>query len=269
MQYEVADRKVLVTAAADGIGSVIAREFLEQGARVFVCDISEDALTNFLAEHPEASGAVCDVSDEPAVGEMVAAAAEAMGGLDVLVNNAGIAGPQAALVDIDPDDWRRTIEVDLNSMFYCCRHALPHIEAAGSGVIVNTSSIIGVVGMANRSPYAAAKAGVIGFSRALAVELGLKGIRVNAIVPGVVDGARNQRTVERNAAAAGISVEQMHERFVSGNLLGRFQQPEEIAGMVLYLCSPVGRSITGQAIHVDCGHQTYLFNDPDRASGRP
>lgn len=256
MQYDVADRKVLITAGAGGIGRVMARDFLEQGARVFVCDVSEEALTQFLAEHPKASGTVCDVSDEPAVGEMVAAAVDAMGGLDVLVNNVGIAGPIARLVDIDPEDWRRTIEVDLNSMFYCCRHAIPHIEAAEGGVIVNISSIVGDVGMAERSPYAAAKSGVIGFSRALAVELGPKGIRVNSILPGTVDGARVRRTIERHAAAIGVGVNQMTEQYASGNLLGQLQQPEEIAGMVLYLCSPPARSITGQAIHVDADHQT-------------
>ena len=256
MQYDVANRKVLITAGADGIGKVMARNFLEQGARVFVCDVSGEALTHFLADHPNASGTVCDVADEPAVGEMVAAAVEAMGGLDVLVNNAGIAGPIAPLVDIDPDDWRRTIEVDLSSMFYCCRHAIPHIEAAENGVIVNLSSIVGHLGAPERSPYAAAKSGVIGFSRALAVELGPKGIRVNSILPGSVDGARIRRTIERHAAATGIGVNQMTEQYVSGNVLGQLQQPEEIAAMVLYLCSPVARSITGQAIRVDADHQT-------------
>ena len=256
MQYDVANRKVLITAGADGIGKVMARDFLEQGARVFVCDVSGEALTHFLSEHPKASGTVCDVADEPAVGEMVAAAVEAMGGLDVLVNNAGIAGPIAPLVDIDPDDWRRTIEVDLSSMFYCCRHAIPHIEAAENGVIVNLSSIVGHLGAPERSPYAAAKSGVIGFSRALAVELGPKGIRVNSILPGSVDGARIRRTIERHAAATGIGVNQMTEQYVSGNVLGQLQQPEEIAAMVLYLCSPVARSITGQAIRVDADHQT-------------
>jgi NAD(P)-dependent dehydrogenase (short-subunit alcohol dehydrogenase family) len=256
MRYDIEHRKVLITAGADGIGGVMARDFLEQGASVFVCDVSEEALTRFLSEHPKASGMICDVADEPAVGEMVAAAVAAMGSLDVLVNNAGIAGPIAALVDIEPDDWRRTIEVDLNSMFYTCRHAIPHIEAAGNGVIVNLSSIVGYVGAARRSPYAAAKSGVIGFSRALAVELGTKGIRVNSILPGVVDGARIRRTIERHAVAAGVGVNQMTEQYFAGNLLGQLQQPEEIAAMVLYLCSPAARSITGQAIRVDADHQT-------------
>ena len=256
MRYDIADRKVLITAGADGIGGVMARDFLDQDARVFVCDVSEEALTRFLADHPKASGTICDVADEPAVGEMVAAAVESMGGLDVLVNNAGIAGPIAPLVDIDPDDWRRTIEVDLNSMFYTCRHAIPHIEAAGNGVIVNLASIVGHIGAAERSPYAAAKAGVIGFSRALAVELGPKDICVNAILPGSVDGARIRRTIERHAAATGTGLNQMTEQYFAGNLLGRLVQPEEVAGMILYLCSPAGRAITGQAIRVDADHQT-------------
>ena len=179
MLYDVADRKVLITAGAGEIGAVTARDFLEQGARVYVYDISEEAVTSFLSVHPKTGGMVCDVADEPAVGKMVAAAVDAMGGLDVLVNNAGIAGPIAPLVDIDPDDWRHCIEVCLNSMFYCCRHAIPHIEAAEGGVIVNISSSVGYFGMSERSPYAAAKSGVVGFLRALAVELGTNGVRVN------------------------------------------------------------------------------------------
>jgi NAD(P)-dependent dehydrogenase (short-subunit alcohol dehydrogenase family) len=256
MQYDVAGRKVLITAGAGGIGAVTAREFLEQGACVFVCDVSEEAVAQFLSEHPKAGGKVCDVADEPVVGEMVAAAADAMGGLDVLVNNAGIAGPIAPLVDIDPEDWRRTIEVDLNSMFYTCRHAIPHIELAEHGVIVNISSVVGHLGAAERSPYAAAKSGVVGFSRALAVELGPKGICVNSILPGSVDGPRIRGTIKRHAKAAGVGENQMTEQYVRGNLLGTMQQPEEIAGMILYLSSPTGRSITGQSIHIDAGHQT-------------
>ncbi len=256
VQYDVAGRMVLITAGAGGIGAVAARAFLDGGARVHVCDVSGDAVARFLSEHPEAGATVCDVADEPAVGDMVAAAVEAMGGLDVLVNNAGIAGPIAPLVDIDPDDWRRCIEVDLNGMFYACRHAVPHIERAGNGAIVNMSSVVGRLGAAERSPYAAAKSGVVGFSRALAVELGPKGVCVNAILPGSVDGPRIRGTIERHAAAAGVGVNRMTEQYVSGNLLGRMQQPEEIAAMILFLSSPMGRSITGQAIHIDAGHQT-------------
>lgn len=256
MQYDVADRKVLITAGADGIGAMTARSFLEQGASVFVCDISSEAVSHFLADNPKAAGMVCDVADEPAVGEMVAAAVEAMGGLDVLVNNAGIAGPIAPLVDIDPDDWRRTIEVDLNSMFYCCRHAIPHIEAAGDGAIINLSSIVGQIGAPERSPYAAAKSGVVGFSRSLAVELGPKDICVNSILPGSVDGARIRQTIKRHAEAAGVGENRMTARYFEGNLLGRLVQPEEIAAMILFLSSPAARAITGQAIRVDADHQT-------------
>ena len=256
MQFDVADRKVLITAGAGGIGAVTARDFLAQGAQVFVCDISDDSLTQFLSENPKAGGMVCDVADDFAFGKMVAAAVEDMGGLSVLVNNAGTAGPIARLIDIDPDDWRRCIEVCLNSMFYCTRHAIPHIESAADGTIINISSVVGYLGAAERTPYSAAKAGVMGLSRALAVELGPKGICVNSILPGSVDGPRIRGTIERHAEAAGIGVNQMTEQYVRGNLLGKMQQPEEISGMIQFLCSPLGRSITGQSIHVDAGHQT-------------
>ena len=256
MRYDVAGRKVLITAGADGIGAVTAREFLDQGASVYVCDVSDEAVTRFLSEHPGAGAMVCDVADEPAVGEMVASAVDALGGLDMLVNNAGVAGPIAPVADVDPDDWRRCIEVDLNGMFYVCRHAVPHIERAGNGVIVNMSSVVGHLGAAERSAYAAAKAGVVGFSRALAVELGPRDICVNSILPGSVDGPRIRRTIQRHAAAAGVGANRMTERYVSGNLLGRMQRQEEVAAMILFLGSPMGRSITGQSIHIDAGHQT-------------
>ncbi|MDP7400268.1 MAG: SDR family NAD(P)-dependent oxidoreductase, partial [Lentisphaeria bacterium] len=167
MQFDIAGQRVLVTAGAGGIGKDIVRSFRDGGARVHICDISEDALAACRNEIPDVGASLCDVSDDDAVGRLFEDVAAALGGLDVLVNNAGIAGPIADLEDIAPDDWRRTIDVDLNGMYYCCRRAIPMLKAAGAGNIVNLSSAIGRLGAPRRTPYAAAKAAVIGLTKAL------------------------------------------------------------------------------------------------------
>jgi len=164
----------------------------------------------------------------------------------------------ANLEDIEPDEWRQTIEVDLTSMFYCCRRAIPMLKAAGAGNIVNLSSAIGRLGAPRRTPYAAAKAAVIGLTKALAQELGPNGIRVNAVLPGIVDGPRMRGTIARHAEAVGESVNEVTDFYVSRNVLGQFVEQQEIAEMVLYLCSPAARSITGQALNVDADHQTLM-----------
>ena len=258
MQFDIEGQRVLVTAGADGIGKHIVKSFRDGGARVHTCDISEEALETCRDEMPDVGVSLCDVSDDDAVGRMFEDVAETLGGLDVLVNNAGIAGPIANLVDIDPDDWRQTIDVDLNSMFYCCRRAIPMLQQAGAGNIINLSSAVGRLGAPRRTPYAAAKAAIIGLTKALAQELGPDRIRVNAILPGVIDGPRMRRTIALHAEAVGQGVNEITDFYVSRNVLGQFIEQQEIADMVLYLCSPSGRSITGQAVNVDADHQTLI-----------
>lgn len=258
MQFDIEGLRVLVTAGADGIGKKMVRSFVDGGARVHACDISEEAIAACRTEIPEAGFSLCDVSDDDAVGRMFEDVAGTLGGLDVLVNNAGIAGPIANLEDIEPDDWRQTIEIDLNSIYYYCRRAIPMLKEAGAGSIVNMSSAIGRLGAPRRTPYAAAKAAVIGLTKALSQELGPHKIRVNAILPGVVEGPRIRRTIAGHAEATGESVNEVTNFYISRNVLNQFVEQQEIADMVLYLCSPSGRSITGQAVNVDADHQTLM-----------
>jgi amidohydrolase len=178
------DQRVLVTAAASGIGREIARAFAANGAKVFVCDIDESSLETLATELPSLFTDVCDVSHRMEVERMVAFAAESLGGLDVLVNNAGISGPTAPVDEMNPEEWEKVVQVNLNGTFYVTHSAIPHLKKSAAGVIINMSSVAGRFGYPNRSPYATTKWGLIGFTKTLSIELGKFGIRANAILPG-------------------------------------------------------------------------------------
>jgi NAD(P)-dependent dehydrogenase (short-subunit alcohol dehydrogenase family) len=180
-----------------------------------------------------------------------------LGGLDVLVNNAGIAGPTAKVEDIRPEDWDRCIAVDLNGMFYVTRKAMPLIKAAGGGSIVNLSSIAGRFGFAMRTPYSAAKWAVVGFTQSLAVEAGPDGVRVNCIQPGIVEGERVDRIVADKAKALGVPPKQVLDDMVQGISLKTTVTAQDIADTALFLTVGAGRHISGQALSV-CGGARYL-----------
>jgi NAD(P)-dependent dehydrogenase (short-subunit alcohol dehydrogenase family) len=192
----------------------------------------------------------------------VDAAAAALGGIDVLVNNAGIAGPTALVENVTPEELDATLRIDLASMFHCARRAIPHLrEAARAGrdaSVVNLSSAAGRFGFALRAPYSAAKWGVIGFTKSLSIELGPEGIRVNAILPGPVDGPRIRAVIKAKAAAGGVSENEMTDRFVGVTSLRSFVSQQDIANMALYLASPFGATISGQAMSVDADMQTTM-----------
>lgn len=249
--------RVLVTAGASGIGRSIALTFATAGAKVFICDVNHLTLEAFSTEAPGIGSCVTDVSQPAAVADMFAEATEFLGGLDVLVNNAGISGPTAKVEDLSIDDWNRTIAVDLNGIFYCTRIAVPQLKAAGGGSIINLSSIAGRLGYPLRSHYSAAKWGVIGFTKSLSIELGAANIRVNAILPGVVEGERVRQVVGARAAARDLTFEEALSQFVAPISLRRMVGVQEIADMALFLATPAGRSISGQAISV-CGDHGYL-----------
>jgi NAD(P)-dependent dehydrogenase (short-subunit alcohol dehydrogenase family) len=242
--------RVVVTAGAAGIGRAIARTFLQHGARVHVCDVDEAALADL---DPAITRTRADVSNVTDVEQLFAQASRALGGLDVLVNNAGIAGPTAKVEDIRPEDWDRCIAVDLNGMFYCTRRAMPLIKAAGGGSIINRSSAAGRLGFPFRTPYAAAKWGVVGFTKSLSMEVGTDNIRVNAIQPGVVEGERIDRVIDAKAKALGISFEEQKRRSLEKVSMRTMVSPQDIANMALYLTSEAGRHVTGQAISVCAG----------------
>jgi len=246
--------RVLVTAGAAGIGRVIAQTFIDNGARVHVCDVDDKA----LAQLPETiTHSRADVANLADVERLFADVQRHLGGLDVLVNNAGIGGPTAKVEDIRPEDWDRCIAVDLNGMFYCTRKAMPLIKAAGGGSIINLSSIAGRFGFAMRTPYSAAKWAVVGFTQSLAVEAGPDRVRVNCIQPGIVEGERVERIVAAKAEALGVSPDAVLDKMVEGISLKTTVTAQDIANTALFLATEPGRHISGQAISV-CGGARYL-----------
>jgi NAD(P)-dependent dehydrogenase (short-subunit alcohol dehydrogenase family) len=257
MQYSAKGLRVLVTAGAAGIGRAIARTFLEHGARVHICDIDDKALKEMASLLPQITQTRADVASVAEVHRLFEDAQASLGGLDVLVNNAGIAGPTAKVEDIRPQDWDRCIAVDLNGMFYCTRKAMPMIKAAGGGSIINLSSIAGRFGFALRTPYAAAKWAVVGFTQSLAAEAGPDKVRVNCIQPGIVEGERIERIVAAKAAQLGVTPQEVLERMVEGIALRTTVSAEDVANTALFLASDAGRHISGQAISV-CGGARYL-----------
>ena len=246
LTVDLAGLRVAITGGGNGIGRVMADSFVDCGARVFVSDVDEDALA--ACGHP---GMLADSARPEDCEAFVDTAAERLGGLDVLVNNAGVAGPTAPVEQVTPEQLEQTLRIDLGAMFHCARRAIPLLRAAGGGTIINLSSAAGRFGFPLRAPYSAAKWGVIGFTKSLSIELGPEGIRVNAILPGPVDGPRIRAVIKAKAEAAGISENEMTERTVATNSLRCFVTQQDIANMALYLVSPFGATISGQAIAVD------------------
>lgn len=244
-------QRVLVTAGASGIGREIVRAFAANGAAVFVCDIDAKALNMLAGEIAGLKIGICDVSKRADVEIMVAECARALGGLDVLVNNAGISGPTAPVENMDPDEWEKVMQVDLTGTFNVTRLAIPHLKKSQAGVIINMSSVAGRFGYANRSPYCTAKWGLIGFTKTLSIELGEYGIRANAILPGAVDGPRIQRVFEGRAKVSGKTMEQIKKEAMSVQSLKRLVDPKDIAALAVFLASDAAKSISGQMMPID------------------
>jgi NAD(P)-dependent dehydrogenase (short-subunit alcohol dehydrogenase family) len=245
--------RVVITAGGSGIGRAMTEVFHKAGARVHICDVVQASLDETTKSFPGVSATLADVSRLEDVDRLFAEASRKLGGLDCLVNNAGIAGPTGKVEDIAVSDWERCIAVDLNGMFYCTRLAVPLLKAAGGGSIINLSSAAGRLGFPYRTPYAAAKWGVVGFSKSLSMELGPDNIRVNAIQPGVVEGDRINRVIDAKAKAVGISFEAQKKISLERVSMHTMVSPYEIANMALYLASPLGAHVTGQAISVCAG----------------
>ena len=244
-------QRVVVTAGASGIGLAIAETLTAIGARVVICDVSEMALRAATESGRYEAVVRADVSSEDDVNALFRIAEQTLGGLDALVNNAGIAGPTAKIQDIALEDWRRCLDVCLTGQFLCARRATPMLIAAGGGSIVSMSSAAGRHGYALRTPYAAAKFGVIGLTQSLAKELGPQGIRVNAILPGLIEGPRIEGVIADRAARLGISKEAMTERYLQNISLRRMTSPFDVAGVVAFLLSAAGANISGQSLGVD------------------
>jgi len=250
MDMELRGARVLVTAGAGGIGLETARAFVREGARVHVCDVDRESLAALARTDPEITGTVADVADRAAVADLFDAAIRHLGGLDVLVNNAGIAGPTGRVEEIGPEDWDRCIQVCLTGQFNCARLAVPHLRQSANASIVNLSSQAGRHGFALRSPYAAAKWGVIGLTKSLAIELGPDGIRVNAVLPGLVAGDRIRRVLEAKGQQRGVAFTDIEAEALRNTSLRSYVTPQQIADQIVFVASPRGRTISGQALSV-------------------
>ncbi len=250
--------KVLITGGAAGIGAMIAAGFHEAGAQVFICDIDADAVARIKQDYPGMQGAVADVGVQKNVDRTMDIAIAALGGLDVLVNNAGIAGPTGGIDDLDVSAWEQTMSTNLNSQFYFLRKAVPFLRKSERNPhVITMSSVAGRLGYPFRAPYAATKWAIIGLMKTLANELGPDNVRVNAILPGLVAGERMSRVIHDRAKALGISDEAMHAQYMEKISLRRMVSMEDIAAMALFLSTPAAANITGQAISVD-GNVEYL-----------
>jgi NAD(P)-dependent dehydrogenase (short-subunit alcohol dehydrogenase family) len=251
MDLGIQGLRVLVTAGAGGIGLEIARSFVREGAKVHICDVDDAALASLASSDPEVTWSRTDVANRSDVTRLFEGALHALGGLDALVNNAGIAGPTARVDEVDPEDWDRTLQVNITGHFNCARLAVQPLRESDNASIINLSSAAGRFGFPLRSPYAATKWAVVGFTKTLAMELGPLGIRVNAILPGVVEGDRIRRVIGSKAQARGVSYEEMEGEFLRHVSLRTAVTPQQIADQIAFLCSPRGRTISGQAISID------------------
>lgn len=244
-------QRVLVTAGASGIGREIARAFATGGARVFVCDIDEAALETLRKELPGVATMRCDLSKRAEIEAMVPSALQSLGGLDVLVNNAGIAGPTAPIEQVPPDEWDRVVQVNLTAAFDVTRLAIPALKESPAGVVLVMSSAAGRFGYPNRIAYAATKWALVGFTKTLSMELGPFGIRANAILPGTVDGERIRRVFEGRAKLSGKNVDEVREASMLNQSVRALVDPRDIASLALFLASDAGKAISGQALAID------------------
>ncbi|WP_336361471.1 SDR family NAD(P)-dependent oxidoreductase [Haladaptatus sp. ZSTT2] len=254
------DTTAFVTGASQGIGQQIALTLAEKGASVALA-ARGDGIHETAAQFDDNAQALpveTDVTDEASVAGAIAQTVETFGGLDCLVNNAGIAGPTAPIEDVTVEDWDQTMAVNVRGMFLCAKHAVPHIRESGRGSVVNISSISGKRPLPNRTPYTASKMAVIGLTRTLAFELGDDDVTVNAVCPGATRGPRIDSVIEKLAAQNDTSFTQAkRDVFTDDTALGRLTDSADVADMVAYLASDHARNVTGQDINVDAGTVWY------------
>lgn len=250
------DKVAVVTGASSGIGRAIARRFAQEGARVFVADINESGGEETAEMIRDTGGRAtfiqCDVSDPEQVRLAIDRAARDVGRLTTLVNNAGVGSVGKPVADIEPEEFRRTIDVNLMGPFYGCKYVIPHLRQAGGGSIINIASIFGMVAAPNTAPYATAKGGLIMLTKQMAVDYSREGIRVNCICPGYIDtdlGGRRARMAPEDAARALAA----REEKAALQPIPRQAQPEEMAGAAVYLASDDASFVTGSTIVVDGG----------------
>jgi len=245
------DRRVLITAGANGIGLELTRAFSHAGCRVLICDINSDALNAVKNELPHVLTVESDVSDETSVQQLFTHAKSVLGGLDILINNAGIAGPTGPVETLSKADWDQTLAVNITSQFLCAREATSLLKASTHGVMLNLSSAAGHLGFAGRTPYSASKWAVVGFTKSLAIELGPFGVRVNAILPGAVDGPRIRAVIAAKAQTLDVPEDELTKRHEQQAALGRLITARDVANLALFAASDAAINITGQELVVD------------------
>ncbi|MCP1838516.1 NAD(P)-dependent dehydrogenase (short-subunit alcohol dehydrogenase family) [Bradyrhizobium sp. USDA 4524] len=251
VSLSLAGRRAIVSAATSGIGRVIAETLAGTGARVEVCGVDEAKIAEMRRCHPAIGAVSCDLAHAADTEQFFAGAVERLGGLDILINNAGIAGPIGLAESMSLEAWNRTLAVNLTSHFLLARLAAPLMRKAGGGAIVNISSTAGLEGNARRSPYNASKWGVIGLTKSLAKELGPSKIRVNVICPGFVEGDRMERVIAETAAQKAVKSEEVRARLLAASSMGTSVRPNDIAAMILFLVSDVGMRLSGHVFVVD------------------
>jgi NAD(P)-dependent dehydrogenase (short-subunit alcohol dehydrogenase family) len=241
-------RRVLITAGANGIGLTMAHAFAAQGDRVWVTDVDPAAIA---AAPPGLRATLCDASAEADMTALFATIVAEWGGLDILCANAGIKGPTAAIEDMDLSEWHACLAVNLDGAMLAAKHAARLMKPQGAGVMIFTSSTSGLYGTPFRAPYVAAKWGVIGLMKTVAMELGPHGIRANAICPGSVNGPRIDRVIAAEAQAKNTTPDAIRHGYASGTALKRLTDPEDVAAMALFLASDGAKMVSGQALAVD------------------
>ena len=257
------DQIVWITASGSGIGFAIAKRFAGEGAKLVICDLNKEALVK-AKEELEGIGASevltveYDASKTDDIKKVFDAMMDKFGRVDVLINNAGIAGPTTPIQDIDPDAWDNTLEINLRGPFYCIKLVIPPMTEQGGGKIVNIASQSGKVPLVNRAPYCASKMGVIGLTRTAALELGRSNITVNAVCPGAVAGPRLDFVFEKVAEGKGLPVEMIKEIHYSTSAIPEAVTSEQVADMVLFLADKEKSSgITGVDFNVNNGSSMY------------
>ena len=250
---------VLISGGAAGIGRHIAEEFLNDGAAVHVCDSSSANINSFLDANPGATATQADVCDAKSVDQVFADLENLHEGLDILINNAGIAGPTALVEDVAVEEWDGCIAVNLSGTFYMTRRAIPLLKQRGAGSIINIASVAGTFPCPLRSPYVASKWAMIGLTKTWAMELGPHHIRVNAICPTSVSGERIEGVIKRDAAERGLSADQIRDVYQRQSSMRTFVTPQDVTDMIVFLASDRAGKISGQAIAVD-GNTEGLAN---------
>ncbi len=251
MDISLKNLKVVISAGGSGIGKAILEGFHSQGAKIATCDINSDLIKILKDEYPDIYTEVLDVSDEHEVQSFCSNALNKLGGLDCLVNNAGIAGPTSKIEEIDTADWSECLNVCLTSQFFFIKNCIPNLRLSKNASVVNLSSAAGKMGFGLRSPYAASKWGVIGLTKSLAIELGDDKIRVNAILPGLVKGERQKNVLMAKAQRLGKSFAEIEKEAFSFTSIKSYVTAEDIANQIMFLASPLGARISGQSIAID------------------